>query len=326
VTQTNDFGRPLARIGEDIRGYYEASYVPSTPSAPGQFPKIEVRVARKDVHEQSRSGYYTTPPTAAGALAAFAGDQLPADSEVLSRFYRFGREGDGPFDCLIKVEASLAKAEFQPGPEKGRLSGKMALVDTFGQDVSLGRTPEQIEASRAQTLPLARRLRLAPGNYTVELLVRDAVGNRSSGQRFALTVPTPEGSLAISSLAVVGGVETADPKSDPTDPLRVGDKRIVPNLGRPVVAAPGTSLPVYYVVYAKPGAKEPVTATVEVSRVGRVVARCSSPLPPPDAAGRITGLLPIPLQRLEPGTYDVKVTVSKGSLTAEEATTITVGS
>ena len=336
VTQTNDFGRPLARIAEDIRGYYEASYVPSTPAAPGQFRKIEVRVARKDARVQSRSGYYTTPPGAAGAFAAFAEAQLPSDFEVLSRFYRFGREANGPFDCLIKVEASLAKAEFRQDPEKGRMVGKMALagrvldghgdvVDTFGQDVSLGGTPEQIEASRAQALPLARRLKLPPGNYTVELLVRDAVGNRSSGQRFPLTVPAPEGALAMSSLVVVGAVEAADPKSDPTDPLRLADQRIVPNLGRPVVAAPGATLPIYYAVYVKPGAKEGVTATVEVSRDGRVVARGSSPLPPPDATGRIAGLSPIPLQKLQPGTYDVKVTVSKESLSAEETTTITVG-
>ena len=337
VTQTNDFGRPLARVGEDIRGYYEASYVPSSPTAPGEFRKIEVRVARKDVRVQSRSGYYTTPPTAAGAFAAFAEAQLPADFEVLSRFYRFGREGGGPFDCLIKVEASLAKAEFRPDPEKGRLAGKMALagrvldgtggvVDTFGQDVSLGGTPEQIAASRVQALPLARRLKLPPGNYTVELLVRDVVGNKSSGQRFPLTVPAPEGALAMSSLVVVGAVEAADPMSDPTDPLRLGDQRIVPNLGRPVVAAPGATLPIYYAVYVKPGATEAVTATVEVSRDGRVVARGSSPLPSADATGRITGLSPIPLQKLQPGAYDVKVTVSKNGLSAEETTTITVGS
>jgi VWFA-related protein len=337
VTQTNDFGKPLARIGEDIRGYYEASYVPSVPGAPGQFRKIEVRVSRKDVRVQSRSGYYTTPPRAAGAFAAFAEAQLPADFELRSHFYRFGREGDGPFDCLVKIEASLARAGFEPDPKTGRLSGKVALagrvldgrgdvVDTFGQTVALGGTPEQVEASRARMLPLARRLALPPGNYTVELVVRDVVGDKSSAKRLALTVPTPEGALAMSSLVVVGAVEPADPKSDPTDPLRLAEQRIVPNLGQPVAAAPGATLPIYYAVYVSPGAPGTVTARVEVSREGRVVARGSSPLPPPDAAGRISGLSPIPLQKLQPGTYDVKVTVSKENLSAEETTTVTVGS
>jgi len=238
---------------------------------------------------------------------------------------------------LIKVEASLEKAEFRQDSEKGRLVGKMTLagrvlngtgdvVDTFGQDVSLGGTPEQIEASRAQALPLARRLKLRPGNYTVELLVRDGVGNKASGRRFPLTIPEPESALTMSSLVVVNAVEAADPKSDPSDPLRIADKRIVPNLGQPVAAAPGATLPIYYAVYVKPGATEAVTATVEVSRDGRVVARGSSPLPPPDADGRITGLSPIPLQKLQPGSYSVKVTVSKEKLSAEETTTITVGS
>jgi VWFA-related protein len=331
VTQTNDFDRPLARIAEDIRGYYEASYAPSAAAAPGQFRKIEVRVARKDVRVQSRSGYFTTPPGATAAFAGLAEAQLPSDFEVLSRFYRFGREGGGPFDCLIKVEASLGKAEFREDPGKMGLVGRVLdghgdVVDTFAQDVSLGGTPEQIEASRAQTLPLARRLKLSPGNYTVEFLVRDAVGNRSSGRRFALTVPAPEGALAMSSLVVVGSVDPADPKSDPTDPLRIADRRIVPNLGRPVAAAPGATLPIYYAVYVRPGEKEAVTATVEVSREGQIVARGSSPLPPADAAGRITGLSPIPLQKLQPGTYEVKVTVSKQGLSAVETTTVTVGS
>ena len=304
---------------------------------PGQFRKIEVRVTRKDARVQSRSGYYTSPPSAAGAFEAFAGAQLPADFEVRSHFYRFGREDGGPFDCLVKIEASLAQAQFKQDPEKGRLVGRMALVgrvldgkgdvvDTFAQDVALGGTPEQIEASRAQTLPLARRLKLPPGNYTVELLVRDVVGDKLSGQRLALTVPAPEGALAMSSLVIVSAVEPVDPKSDPTDPLRIADQRIVPNLGRPVVAAPGASLPIYYTVFVKPGAAEAVTATVEVSREGRTVARGSSPMPAPDAAGRITGLSPIPLQKLQPGTYDVKVKVTKEGLSAEETTTVTVGS
>jgi VWFA-related protein len=337
VTQTNDFGKPLSRIGEDIRGYYEAFYVPSTPGMPGQFRKIEVRVTRKDAKVQSRSGYYTSPPSAAGAFEAFVGAQLPSDFEVRSHFYRFGREEGGPFDCLIKIEASLAQAQFKDDPAKGRLVGRMALVgrvldgkgdvvDTFAQDVALGGTPEQIQTSRTQTLPLARRLKLAPGSYTVELLVRDVVGDKTSGQRLELTVPAPEGALAMSSLVVVSAVEPADPKSDPTDPLRIADQRIVPNLGRTVVATPGASLPIYYTVFVKPGAVEAVTATVEVTREGRTVARGSSPMPAPDAAGKITGLSPIPLQKLQPGTYDVKVKVTKEGLSAEETTTVTVGS
>ena len=206
------------------------------------------------------------------------------------------------------------------------LDGKGDVVDTFAQDVALGGTPEQIEASRAQTLPLARRLKLPPGNYTVELLVRDVVGDKLSGQRLALTVPAPEGALAMSSLVVVSAVEPVDPKSDPTDPLRIADQRIVPNLGRAVVATPGASLPIYYTVFVKPGAAEAVTATIEVTREGRTVARGSSPMPAPDAAGRIIGLSPIPLQKLQPGTYDVKVKVTKEGLSAEETTTVTVGS
>ncbi|HEX9190085.1 MAG TPA: hypothetical protein VGB87_23615, partial [Vicinamibacteria bacterium] len=333
VTQTNDFSRPLLRIAEDSRSYYEASYTPTATAATG-FRRLEVRVARKDVRVQSRSGYYASSPVLA---AAFAQGELPAEFELRTAFYRFDRQGGGPFDCVVKVEASLDRTEFRPAAEKGKLAGRMVLagrvldgksdvVDTFGQEVGLGGTPEQVEAVRGQVLPLARRLRLPPGAYTVELLVRDAVGNHASGQRLAVTVPTPEGALSMSTLVLVSGVEAADPKSDPTDPLRIGDRRIVPNVARRVTAAPGAQLPVFYLVYAKPGSTSAVTAIVEVSRDGQVVARGQAPLPAPDAEGRITGLSPIPLQKMQPGTYLVKVTVSADGDKAEETTTVTVDS
>jgi hypothetical protein len=63
-----------------------------------------------------------------------------------------------------------------------------------------------------------------------------------------------------------------------------------------------------------------------VSRDGKVVLRGSSPTSAPDAAGRITGLLPIPLQKLQPGTYGIKVSVRSGASSTEETTTVTIGS
>jgi len=341
VTQTNDFGRPLARIDEDRRGYYQASYVPPPSATPGQFRRIEVRVARKDVRVQARHGYYTSPPVAAGAaaLAALSAEALPSDLELRSRFYHFGRpEAGAPSDCLIKTEVSLARAEFkESATAKGRFAARIAfagrvlrptgdVVETFGQDVALGGTPEQVEAARAQTLPLARRLKLAPGNYTAEVVVRDDASGRAGAMRLPLTVPDPQGGLAMSSLVVVAGLDPVDPKADATDPLRLGDKRIVPNLGRPVPASASPTVPIYYLVYVKPGAAKEVRATVEVSRGGSVLARGSSPLPAADESGRITGLSPIPVQKLAAGVYTVKVTVSDGEHSADETAELTIGS
>ncbi len=342
VTQTNDFGRALARIDEDLHGYYEASYVPSSTAPSGQFRKVDVRVARKDAHVQSRSGYYAGAPAVAGAeaLAVLKGEALPTELDVRTRFYHFGRaDGDG-FDCLIKSEVSLGKAEFkaQDGAA-GRFSGKIGyagrvlkptgdVVETFGQDVALGGTKEQVDAARAQTLPLARRLKLAPGNYTAEFVVRDDVSGKAGAGRIPLTVPDPQGGLSMSTLVIVAGLDPIDPKakSDPSDPLVLGDKRIVPNLGQPIPVAPNATMPIYYLVYVKPGSTKAVQATVEVTREGRTVARGASPLPAPDASGRITGLSPIPIQRLTAGGYQVKVSVSDGEQTVVESTPVTIGS
>ena len=129
-------------------------------------------MARKDVRVQSRRGYYTSAPVAAGAaaLTALSAADLPTELELRSRFYHFGRPDGASFDCLIKAEVSLEKAEFKETPaSNGRLTGRIAfagrvlspsgdVVETFGQDVAFGGTPDQVAAARAQALPLARRL------------------------------------------------------------------------------------------------------------------------------------------------------------------------
>ena len=84
-------------------------------------------------------------------------------------------------------------------------------------------------------------------------------------------------------------------------------------------------LPIYYTVFGEPGATDGGTATIEVSREVRTVRAARSPMAVPDAAGRITGLSPIPLQKLHPGSYVVKVRVTKEGVEAEETTTVTVG-
>ena len=157
--------------------------------------------------------------------------------------------------------------------------------------------------------------------------MRDDVSGSAGAGRLPLTVPRPHGGLAMSSLVVVAGVDAVDPKADPTDPLRLGRQanRAEPRRSRSRRAREAT-LPIYYVVYVKPGSTKAPQATVEVTREGRMVARGASPLPAADAAGKIIGLSPIPIQRLAPGAYVVKVTVTDGEHTAEESAPVTIGS
>jgi len=96
-------------------------------------------------------------------------------------------------------------------------------------------------------------------------------------------------------------------------------------VARRVTAAPGATMPVFYLVYAKPGSTSAVTAIVEVSRDGQVVARGRrrSPRPTRRADHRP---LPDPPAEDAAGTYQVKVTVSADGDKAEETTTVTVDS
>jgi VWFA-related protein len=344
VTETNNFSKGIAQIGTDLREYYEAAYAPSTARDPGQFHKIDVRVTRKGARVRSRSGYFTSSPAGArgvtptigAALTVLSQPSLPHDMEALSGILRFGAVGN-TVEHLLRVEVPLAGIALDEDTAAGRFRGQLtifgqvkdesgAVVDAFGQEYPMQGALTEVEGLHAASVTFSRRLRLAPGAYTLEWIARDAGANRATAERQALAVKLPPGRLSMSSLVIVGGIGASNSSTDPSDPLLVGDSLIAPNLGRAIVPSAGReTLPLYCVVYSPPGVQGTPTATIELSRDGTVLARGGGPLPRPDARGWIQHLSTIPLRKLTPGEYRVRVIVTQGEGRIEEAATLRIG-
>jgi VWFA-related protein len=345
VTETNDFSKGIAQIGADLREYYEATYMPAEAGEAGQFHKIEVRVTRKGSRVRSRSGYFTSlapdggnlTPAAAGALAVLKSDALPRHLDTLSGVFRFGRSG-GALDYLVRIEVPVACLDVSQDAGAGRFGGPHtilglvrdntgALVSVFGREYPIAGPLAKLEETRAASVKFAHTVTLPPGQYTLEWVARDAAGDKATAERRLLTVSADEAPLSMSSLVVVGGVDTAGAAGDANNPLRTGDSVISPNLGQPIVPAQGReTLALYCIVYDRRDGKGAPTATVEVSRSAAVLARGSGPLPPPDVEGRIQYLSTVPLHGLAPGEYQVKVSVSRDQASAEETAAIHIGS
>ena len=64
-------GPARREIAADIAAYYQLTYVPPPSPFDGRFRKIEVRVNRKDVVVQTRSGYFALPPGEASAVLPY---------------------------------------------------------------------------------------------------------------------------------------------------------------------------------------------------------------------------------------------------------------
>ncbi len=62
ISNTNDLGKRLEQVASDLRLYYEVTYAPARSEYDGKFRKIEVKVARKGMAVQARSGYFALPP------------------------------------------------------------------------------------------------------------------------------------------------------------------------------------------------------------------------------------------------------------------------
>jgi VWFA-related protein len=345
TSQTNSFSKGIAEIGADLREYYEAAYLPAAAGDPGQFHKIDVRVTRKGTRVRSRSGYFTSmsagsaglATTADSALSLLKTATLPHDVETLSGIFRFGRQQNA-LEYVVRLEVPLARLALSQDTGAGRFSGHLTILgllrdnagevlDVFGREYPVAGPLGKLDETRAASVRFARRMRLAPGQYTIEWVARDAAGDKATAERRLLMVSAADAPLSMSSLVVVSGVSPAGTADEASDPLRAGDSVILPNLGQPIVPAPGReTLALYCIVYDKEGTKELPTATVELSRGAAVLARGTGSLPQADAHGRIQYLSTIPLRNLPPGEYRVRLSVSKGQATAEETAALRIGS
>src|SRR4029077_8786431 len=99
---------------------------------------------------------------------------------------------------------------------------------------------------------------------------------------------------------------------------------IYPNLGEPIGKAAMKQLPFFFSVYMPQGVKTAPKLVIEVMKGGQQLARSQSQLPAPDPAGVIQFASAIPLTSFQPGSYELKITVSDGSASVARKAGFTV--
>jgi VWFA-related protein len=338
IANTNDIRQGIERAVGDLHGYYEVVYAPSDGRYDGHFRRIEVKVSRRDVRVQSRSGYFALPPGEGTATFAYEVDLLralrafpsPADFPVRASSFRFGPEGLGVRHTLV-VEVPLAGLRMEPD-ERGaidRLHFSIlavlrdldgSVVEKLSQDSPIFVPHAQRSALEQGNAVFLRSFSVPPGRYTLETAVVDQLAKRYATTRSVLEVGRPNPGLAVSELALIKRAEPVPAGALPSeDPFRQGDTRLVPWVEEPTVH-PGEALSIFLVAY--PRADGPRgDVLLEFIREGRIVAQSLAEMPKPGEAGRSSFVASVPMKDLPPGRYEVRVLLKQGGLLAHRRAT-----
>lgn len=344
ISGTNNPGPRLRQVDEDLHAYYLLSYSPKNQNFDGHFRQVTIKSKRPDVEIQARKGYYAINQTydtpvldyEAPALAILSGAPKPNDFASHVAAFNFP-ETNNPGLVPVMVEVPPGSINYVTSNEKKAYGTNFAVVVIIKDEAQrvvrklsnqylLGGPLDKLEAARRGEILFYRETQLEPGRYTIAEVVYDATTEKSSTNTTTVVVPkTDQGKLRLSSIVLVKSAErlTAADQSK-SNPFHFGDVLIYPNLEEALSRSVNKNLALFVTVYPPQSAPSATKLKLEVIQRGRTVGQTSYDLPAPDLTGRIQYASAFPIDKFQPGDYELKVTVqdAQGTTTRTEHFTI----
>ncbi len=337
IGSTNDLRKPFQRVADEIDAHYEAVYRPASDKYDGHLRKIEVKLTRPDLSVESRPGYFAlpdlkdSPPLTSSdvlGLLALGRQPRPHAFDFRSAVLQFRAEGENSqYALTYEVPVSALTATPEPEQKRHRLHLSLVclvkdssgqVVDKFSQDAPYEIPDDKLASIETSTIPYTHVLSLPPGRYTVETAMLDRQSNREATNEMVFDSPERKG-LRLSSVMLVRQVDAADGQPDASDPFRVGNTRVTPELATTLSA---TAKPyVYFVVYPDKAKPEQPRLMVQFLLNGQVLAKQVTDLPAPDASGAIPMLIE---SAARPGECELKIVAIQGAQALERSLKFTV--
>jgi VWFA-related protein len=334
VAASSSLKKPLQQMIEDMTTYYEASYVPPIQEYDGKFRPVAVRPVRKGLKIQSRAGYFAVPSGNTSALRPFEmplmkilGEaQLPTDLKFRSGIIRLGDLPDGNANTLV-VEVPLSELEMRQDPNADLFSAHASIVaqiknqagtviEHFGEDVPRHGALQSMDAARSEVITLQRHFIAGPGQYTLETAIVDRNNGKASAQRVNFEIASPPAGPSVSDLALVRRTDPISAETDPLEPLRYENGRVVPDLsGRVPPEARNISL--FFMVHSDPQASEQARLEMEVLRNGESVGHMPLQLRKSSGQAAIPYMASIRASSLAPGNYEAIASITQDGKTNE---------
>lgn len=328
IKNTNDIARGLGRVDEEIRSRYTLGYQSTDPNFDGSFRKIKLEVRRPDVEVVTRPGYYAVAPDEvvplspddkkllAGFAAAESNPALPLSVELVPF-----KSGEGLYTIPVSIELPPAAVTFERKGERQRMhldflgvvkEGPGRILSRLGGSFDVALTDEQYRAILNNNIFYRQDMALAPGDYTIELIVRDRLSGKVAAKSEKLSIPETGSEFSTSRVVLSRYAEPARGAGAAEDVLRDGDAQIRPSPGRVFTAA--DNLIIFFKLYNPAvdptNGKYSVRVTVILSRDGKAVAKPFGY----DLTDAAKGMVPsltfakfIPLAGLQPGRYEAAI-------------------
>ena len=244
----NDIGQGLERINQEIQARYTLAYRSTNQNFDSSFRKVKIDVRRPDAQILSRSGYYAIPPEEIVLLS-------PADKKLFETFGTLAsnpaipvsvslshfRSRDGLYVVPLAIELPPDAVQFERKDEKRSMQLEVIgilkatpdkMLSRLGGQFDVSLTDSEYQSIVSNNIYYRQDLQLTPGDYTIDLIVRDRKSGKTSARREQVVLPDFDSEFAATPLVLSRYVEAANPQASEPDVFTVRKTSIRPSAAR----------------------------------------------------------------------------------------------
>jgi VWFA-related protein len=291
----NDIGQGLERINQEIQARYTLAYRSTNQNFDGAFRKVRIEVRRPDTQIMSRSGYYAIPPEEIVLLS-------PADKKLLANFATAQenpglplfislsqfRTREGLYTVPLAIELPPSAVKFERKGDKREMQLEVLgvlktapdhILSRLGGNFDVNLSAADYEVMLNNNIFYRQDLQLAPGDYTIDLIVRDKQSGKITAQREQLTLPELDSEFAATPVVLSRYVEPASQlpphPADFPDVFVHGKQLIRPSAGRQFKTSDNLImfLAVYNAANSSDSGKPLVRVSVRLMKDGQPVSK-----------------------------------------------------
>lgn len=291
----NDIGQGLERINQEINARYTLAYRSTNQNFDGTFRKVKIAVRRPDAQIVSRSGYYAIPPEEIVLLS-------PADKKLLSGFAQAQanpelpvfvglsqfRSREGLYTVPLAIELPPAAIKFERKGDKRAMQLEVLgvlkttpekILSRLGGNFDVSLTDSDYQSIVSNNIFYRQDMILAPGEYTLDLIVRDRQSGKTTAKREQFVIPEPDAEFSVTPVVLSRYVEQAWlptlAADEPADVFTHGRAQIRPSAGRQFQTTDNLImfLSVYNAANSPDTGKPLVRVTVRLMKEGQPATR-----------------------------------------------------
>lgn len=287
IKGNNDIFQSLEKIDEEIRARYTVAYRSTNQNFDGTFRKVKIEVVQPGAKVISRSGYYAIPqqeivplsPEEKKLLATFDVAAAVPGFPIFAEMYPF-RTQEGLYAVPISIEVPPSAIKFDQKDNKHAMSLDVLGVIREATDRILFRlggyfdvklSAEQYQTILTNNVFYRQDVQLSPGEYRLDLIVRDRQSGKMAARRQKLTLTETDAEFAVSPVALSRYVERDSGTPGSADVFTHGKAKIRPSPARTFNVADNLILflSAYNAAVSADTGKPMVRVTVQLMKDGK---------------------------------------------------------